>query len=84
MSVQTITRLQMPKWGLSMTEGTFGKWLVDEGAALNPGDEVAEVDTEKISGLVEATSAGVPRRRGARVAGSPSRAMSSRSAACSP
>lgn len=53
----------MPKWGLSMTEGTFGKWLVDEGAALNPGDEVAEVDTEKISGLVEATSAGILRRR---------------------
>ena len=63
MSAQTIAKLQMPKWGLSMTEGTFGKWLVEEGADLCVGDEIAEVDTEKISGVVEATSAGILRRK---------------------
>lgn len=64
---QPITRLTMPKWGLSMTEGRLIGWLVDEGAALKPGDEVAEVETEKINGVVEAPATGVLRRRVAEV-----------------
>ncbi|MSO96185.1 MAG: 2-oxo acid dehydrogenase subunit E2 [Thermoleophilia bacterium] len=63
MSAHTIAKLRMPKWGLSMTEGTFGKWLVEEGVDLSVGDEIAEVETEKISGVVEATSAGILRRK---------------------
>jgi pyruvate dehydrogenase E2 component (dihydrolipoamide acetyltransferase) len=56
-------KLGMPKWGLSMTEGKLLGWLVEEGAELAVGDEVAEVETEKISGVVEAPAAGVLRRR---------------------
>ena len=41
----------MPKWGLSMTEGRVVDWLVDEGAEIAVGDEVAEVETEKINGV---------------------------------
>jgi pyruvate dehydrogenase E2 component (dihydrolipoamide acetyltransferase) len=55
-------KLGMPKWGLSMTEGKVLSWLVEEGADVKPGDEVAEVETEKISGAVEAPVAGVLRR----------------------
>ena len=53
----------MPKWGLSMTEGRLLDWLVEEGAELAVGDEVAEVESEKINGAVESPAAGVLRRR---------------------
>ena len=62
-----VQKLGMPKWGLSMTEGRLLEWLVDEGAELQAGDEVAEVETEKINGAVEAPVAGVLRRRVAAV-----------------
>ena len=52
----------MPKWGLSMKEGKVAGWLVDEGDALAPGDEVIDIETEKISSAVEAADAGVLRR----------------------
>ena len=59
----SIDKLGMPKWGLSMTEGRLIEWLVDEGAEIGVGDEVAEVETEKINGVVESPAAGVLRRR---------------------
>jgi pyruvate dehydrogenase E2 component (dihydrolipoamide acetyltransferase) len=62
-----IEKLGMPKWGLSMTEGRVVDWLVDEGAAVKPGDEVAEVETEKLNGAVEAAAEGILRRRVAAV-----------------
>jgi pyruvate dehydrogenase E2 component (dihydrolipoamide acetyltransferase) len=62
-----VQKLGMPKWGLSMTEGRLLEWLVEEGAELAVGDEVAEVESEKINGAVEAPAAGVLRRRVAEV-----------------
>lgn len=67
MIVAGITKLGMPKWGLSMTEGKLVAWLVEEGTELEPGDDVAEVETEKINGVVEAPAAGVLRRKVAHV-----------------
>lgn len=63
----SVTKLGMPKWGMSMSEGKLVAWLVEEGAELTQGMEVAEVETEKINGLVEAPAAGVLRRRIAQV-----------------
>ncbi|MDI3340278.1 MAG: acetoin dehydrogenase dihydrolipoyllysine-residue acetyltransferase subunit [Sphaerobacter sp.] len=63
----SIVKLTMPKWGLSMTEGRLVSWLVEEGSVIRPGDEVAEVETEKINGVVEAPAEGILRRRVAEV-----------------
>ena len=57
--IQTIT---MPKWGLSMKEGKVAGWLVGEGDSITPGDELIDIETEKISSAVEAADAGVLRR----------------------
>jgi pyruvate dehydrogenase E2 component (dihydrolipoamide acetyltransferase) len=58
-----LVKLGMPKWGLSMTEGTVVQWLVEEGTELKNGDEVIEVESEKINNAVEAPTPGVLRRQ---------------------
>jgi pyruvate dehydrogenase E2 component (dihydrolipoamide acetyltransferase) len=57
-----VQKLGMPKWGLSMTEGRLVEWLIDEGSEVAVGDEVAEVETDKLNGAVESPVAGVLRR----------------------
>ncbi|PPR22804.1 MAG: Dihydrolipoyllysine-residue acetyltransferase component of acetoin cleaving system [Alphaproteobacteria bacterium MarineAlpha10_Bin1] len=59
----SIRAICMPKWGLSMKEGTVAAWLMDEGDEISPGDEVMDVDTEKISSAVEASENGILRRQ---------------------
>ncbi|MEL7610478.1 MAG: dihydrolipoamide acetyltransferase family protein [Bacillota bacterium] len=39
----------MPKFGLSMEEGTIGEWLVREGDAVKKGDRLASVNSEKLT-----------------------------------
>lgn len=53
----------MPKWGLTMTQGTFLAWLVGEGDAVAVGDEVVEIDTDKAVAAVESQVAGTLRRK---------------------
>jgi len=57
-----IYELTMPKWGLTMEEGTISSWLVEEGEEIKKGDEIVEIETDKISQAVESTVAGVMRR----------------------
>ena len=56
---QSLRPLTMPKWGLSMQEGKVIGWLVEEGRNLSPGDEVLEVETDKILAGVEIHEEGV-------------------------
>jgi pyruvate dehydrogenase E2 component (dihydrolipoyllysine-residue acetyltransferase) len=58
-----ITPIVMPKWGLSMKEGTLNRWLVNEGAEIRVGQAIMEVETDKITGEVEASDAGLLRRQ---------------------
>ncbi|SDD34044.1 pyruvate dehydrogenase E2 component (dihydrolipoamide acetyltransferase) [Cupriavidus sp. YR651] len=58
-----ITPIVMPKWGLSMKEGTINAWLVDEGAEIAVGMPILDVETDKIANAVEAPDAGTLRRK---------------------
>jgi pyruvate dehydrogenase E2 component (dihydrolipoamide acetyltransferase) len=57
--IQAIT---MPKWGMTMTEGMLVAWLAREGDRIVAGQEIMEVETEKITNVVESQSAGLIRR----------------------
>ncbi|WP_460135652.1 acetoin dehydrogenase dihydrolipoyllysine-residue acetyltransferase subunit [Pseudomonas sp. S1_E04] len=57
-----IHTLTMPKWGLSMTEGRIDVWLKQPGDRVEKGEEVLDVETDKISSSVEAPFNGVLRR----------------------
>ncbi|MQA10608.1 MAG: acetoin dehydrogenase dihydrolipoyllysine-residue acetyltransferase subunit [Pseudonocardiaceae bacterium] len=62
MTDERIQRVTMPKWGLSMKTGKITEWIVSEGDAISPGDDLAEIDTDKIAGTLESTWDGVLRR----------------------
>jgi len=57
-----IYEITMPKWGLTMEEGTLVRWIVEVGAQVAPGDELAEVETDKIVNVLENSQAGILRR----------------------
>ena len=52
----------MPKWGMTMTEGRVAAWLKAPGDRIEPGEDLVEVETEKITNVVEAQVAGLLRR----------------------
>jgi pyruvate dehydrogenase E2 component (dihydrolipoamide acetyltransferase) len=49
----------MPKWGLTMKQGKIAKWFKKEGDFVQQGEELFEVETEKITNKVEAVSSGI-------------------------
>lgn len=51
--------LTMPKLGLTMKTGKVSKWFVAEGAAVQKGDGLFEVETDKITNKVESPADGV-------------------------
>lgn len=53
------TVVEMPKFGLSMEEGTIASWLKQVGDYVQKGEAIAEVTTEKITNTVEAPAAGI-------------------------
>ncbi len=53
------TAITMPQLGLTMTTGTVSQWLKQDGDEIKKGDEIVEVETDKISNIVEAHEDGV-------------------------
>lgn len=58
-----IEAIIVPKWGLTMTEGTVTEWLVNEGDSIAVGDPVMDMETSKIVNVVESIVAGTLRRK---------------------
>ena len=52
-------KITMPALSPTMTEGTLAKWLVGEGDAVQSGDVIAEIETDKATMEVEAVDEGV-------------------------
>jgi pyruvate dehydrogenase E2 component (dihydrolipoamide acetyltransferase) len=48
----------MPKFGLTMTEGTIQQWFKSEGDPIKTGEALFEVETEKVLYEVESTAGG--------------------------
>jgi pyruvate dehydrogenase E2 component (dihydrolipoamide acetyltransferase) len=67
MSDERIVAVTMPKWGLSMRLGKITDWIVAEGDEVGVGDDLADIETEKITGTLEASDAGTVRRLVAQV-----------------
>lgn len=56
------TEVILPKWGLTMEEGTLVSWLKQEGDRVEAGEVIAEVETEKITNELQAPVSGVIRK----------------------
>lgn len=55
------TILRMPKWGLAMKTGLVVAWLKQPGDAVQQGEPLVEVESEKATNEVEAPTTGVVR-----------------------
>ena len=57
-----VTPIRMPKWGLSMQEGTIIDWWKREGDAVADGEDLVDIETSKITNVCESPGSGVLRR----------------------
>lgn len=57
-----IEAVTVPKWGMTMTEGTITRWMADEGDTIVRGQEILEIETTKITNVVESAASGTLRR----------------------
>jgi pyruvate/2-oxoglutarate dehydrogenase complex dihydrolipoamide acyltransferase (E2) component len=62
MADERIQRVTMPKWGLSMKTGKIVEWFVAEGDTIAKGDDVVDIETDKIAGTLESPVGGLIRR----------------------
>ena len=56
--IKSLDAVTIPKWGIEMTEGTIVAWHKDEGDAVKAGEEIVDIETDKIVNSFEARSSG--------------------------
>ena len=56
-----IKAINMPKWGMEMSEGDINAWHVNIGDKVNAGDDLVDVETSKIVNTVTASDSGILR-----------------------
>jgi pyruvate/2-oxoglutarate dehydrogenase complex dihydrolipoamide acyltransferase (E2) component len=49
----------LPKFGLTMIEGTLAEWFVTEGQSVKPDETLATIETDKASSELISPTAGV-------------------------
>jgi pyruvate dehydrogenase E2 component (dihydrolipoamide acetyltransferase) len=57
-----VTKVVMPKLSLTMKEGSVGKWYKKEGDAVEKGEPIVEVTSEKATYDLEAPASGILRK----------------------
>ncbi|ABG05956.1 biotin/lipoyl attachment [Rubrobacter xylanophilus DSM 9941] len=51
--------VELPKWGMTMQDGTISRWLKKPGDRVVEGEPIAIVETEKVDTDLEAPRSGV-------------------------
>ena len=55
---KSLDAVTIPKWGIEMTQGTIVAWHKDEGDTVQAGEEIVDIETDKIVNSFEARSSG--------------------------
>lgn len=50
--------ITLPKWGMTMQEGTISEWRVSVGDEVSEGAVIATVETEKVDAEIESPASG--------------------------
>ena len=58
----SVSKVILPKMGLTMEEGTLVRWHKHEGDRVSEGEAIFEVETDKVTMDVEATATGYLRK----------------------
>lgn len=53
------SELRMPQLGMMMLEGTLSRWLAEDGVLVKEGQDVLEIESEKVVQAIPAPIAGV-------------------------
>ena len=55
---EVLDAVTIPKWGIEMTHGTIVAWHKSVGDAIKAGDDIVDIETDKIVNSFEARSSG--------------------------
>jgi pyruvate dehydrogenase E2 component (dihydrolipoamide acetyltransferase) len=53
------SEIRLPQWGMGMTEGTVLQWYKAEGDAVAEGEALVEIESAKITNVIEAPATGI-------------------------